>query len=94
MALKPPRVRLTAIQLVMTILSGENRVRMAFQRSHFDREIRRQKLRRDHPEWSELQVKHEIMRQAFVHEPVPEWLEKRMKEEEDKERARRLAGLE
>jgi hypothetical protein len=73
MALKPPRVRLTASQLVMTISSGEDRVRMPFQMSDFDREIRRQKLRRDHPEWSELQVKHEILRQAFVHEPVPEW---------------------
>ena len=43
----------------------------------FDRDIGKQKLRREHPEWSELEVMHQIIRQAFHSEPVPEWWSER-----------------
>lgn len=75
-------------------MSGEKRVLMACEISDFDREIRKQKIRRDHPDWSELEVKHEIMRQAFSPKPVPEWAERMMKERVEEQRARRAAGLE
>ncbi len=76
------------------MMSGEKRVLMGFEMGYFDREVRKQQIRRDHPEWSELEVKHEILRQAFLPKPAPEWLERLMKQREDEERARRLAGLE
>jgi hypothetical protein len=62
--------------------------------SAFDREVRKQKLRREHPEWSELEVMHQIIRQAFRSEPVPEWLERKMQQRLDEQRARQLARLE
>jgi hypothetical protein len=79
--------------LVQSFMTGEQKMSLSFE-IKFDREIRKQKIRRDHPEWCELEVMHEIMRQAFRSEPVPEWLEKQMKQRLDEHRARRLAGLE
>lgn len=75
--------------LVQSFMTGERRVQLAFEISTFDHEIRKQQLRRDHPEWTELQVKHQFFRQAFLPNPVPEWLEKRMQEREEQERASR-----
>jgi hypothetical protein len=79
--------------LVQSFMSGEQNVQMAIRISVFDREIRKQKIRRNHPEWSELQVMHEILRQAFRSEPIPEWVERRMAQAEE-ERARKNTGLE
>lgn len=73
--------------LVESFLTGEQRVYLAFEMSMFDRGVRKQKLRREHPDWSELQVKHEIIRHAFLPHPVPEWLEKKMQDREKQERA-------
>ncbi len=74
---------------VQSFMTGEQRVLLAFEISTFDRGVRKQKIRREHPEWSELQVKHEILRQAFLPHPVPEWAEKKMREREEQERASR-----
>ena len=79
--------------LVQSFMTGEQKMLLSFEISEFDREIRKQKIRRDHPGWCELEVKHEIMRQAFRSEPVPEWLEKQMKEHLDQHRARQSSGL-
>lgn len=80
--------------LVQSFMTGEQKILLSLEISEFDREIRKQKLRRDHPEWCELEVMHEIMRQAFRSEPVPEWLEKQMKQRLDEHRARQSVGLE
>jgi hypothetical protein len=37
---------------------------------------------------------HQIIRQAFRSEPVPEWLERKMQQRLDEQRARQLARLE
>jgi hypothetical protein len=37
---------------------------------------------------------NEIIRQAFKSEPVPAWLERKMRQRVEEQRARRLAGLE
>jgi hypothetical protein len=86
--------RMDGAFLVQSFMTGEQKMLLSFEISEFDREIRKQKIRRDHPEWCELEVKHEIMRQAFRSEPIPEWLEKQMKERLDQHRARQAAGLE
>lgn len=46
--------------------------------SEFARELAAAGIRQDHPDWSELQVKHELIRQAFYPDPLPAWLEARL----------------
>jgi hypothetical protein len=80
--------------LVQSFMTGEQKILLSLEMSLFDRDVRKQKLRSEHSEWSELEVMHEIIRQAFRSEPVPEWLERKMKLRLDQQRARQLARLE
>jgi hypothetical protein len=80
--------------LVQSFMTGEQKIILSLEISGFDRQIRKQKIRRDHPEWCELEVMHEILRQAFRSEPVPEGLEKQMQQRVQEFRARQSAGLE
>ena len=73
--------------------SGEQKILLSLEMSMFDREIRKQKIRRDHPQWSELEVMHEIFRQAFLPNPVPEGLARLMRQRVEEDRARKSAGL-
>lgn len=79
---------------VQSFMSGEQKILLSLEISLFDREIRKQKIRRDHPEWSELDLMHEIMRQAFRPGPVPDWVEKQMAQRVEEHSARKAAGLE
>ena len=67
-------------QLFDEFLSPESRLKLALEITEFDREIRKQKFRREHPEWCELEVMNEIIRYAFrvKSEPIPERLEQRL----------------
>ena len=80
--------------LAQSFMSGEQKVLLSFEMSEFDREIRKQKLRLEHPEWSELEVMNQIIRQAFKSEPVPDWLERQMQKRVEEQRVRQFAGLE
>ena len=80
--------------LVQSFMTGEQKVLLSFEISQFDREIRKQKIRREHPEWCELEIMHETLRQAFRSEPVPEWAEKLMQQRLEEHLARQSAGLE
>ncbi len=60
-------------------MSGEQRILLAFEMSLFARELARESIRRDHPEWSETQVERELIRLAFLPKPLPGWLEERFK---------------
>ena len=44
---------------------------LAFEMSEFARELARAGIRKDHPEWSEWQVARELLRLAFLPEPLP-----------------------
>jgi hypothetical protein len=79
--------------LVQSFMTGEQKFLLTYEMSMFDRGVRKQKLRREHPEWSKLEVMHEIIRQAFHSEPVPEWLERKMQQRLDEQHARQLADL-
>ncbi len=77
-----------------SLLSGGNRVLLAASITEIDRDIRKQKLRLEHPEWCELEIRHQIIRESFrmadrSNEPVPQWLEKQMAERLEQERASR-----
>jgi hypothetical protein len=81
-------------QLVYEFLTPGQRLELWYEVTMFDREIRKQKLRREHPQWSEIEVMNEIIRQAFAPKPVPAWLERRLQQRVEEQRARKLAGLE
>jgi hypothetical protein len=61
-----------AIQLrVHRAMSGEQRLLIAFEMSEFARELSRARIQKEHPEWSEVQVRRELIRLAFLPHPMP-----------------------
>ena len=81
-------------QLFYSFLTQEQHFLLACEITEFDRSIRKQKIRSEHPEWCELEVMHEMIRQAFLPDPMPEWLIKQMKERLDQQRSSQSADLE
>jgi hypothetical protein len=64
-----------AIQLkIQSGMSGEQRILLAFEMSEFARDLARAGIRHDHPEWSEAEIARELLRLAFLPEPLPPWL--------------------
>jgi len=51
--------------------SGSERLALAFEMSLVARELSLTRLRRQHPEWSELDLKRELLRYAFGSDPYP-----------------------
>jgi hypothetical protein len=52
-------------------MSGEQRILIALEMSLFGRELMRERIRSQHPEWDESQVQREIWRIAFLPKPLP-----------------------
>jgi hypothetical protein len=52
-------------------MTGEQRLLTAFEMSLFARELSKQRIRREHPEWSETQVARELVSLAFLPGPMP-----------------------
>jgi hypothetical protein len=52
-------------------MSGEQRILLALDMSLFAREVAKAGVRRDHPEWSEAQIAREVLRRAFLPQPLP-----------------------
>jgi hypothetical protein len=50
-------------------MSGEQRLRTAFEMSDLARGLCRARIRQQHPEWSDVQVTRELVRSAFA--PLP-----------------------
>jgi hypothetical protein len=64
-----------AIQLeIHRTMSGEQRILLAFEMSLFARELAREGIRRDHPDWPEALVARELLKLAFFPEPLPSWI--------------------
>jgi len=64
-----------AVQLrVLKAMSNEQRLLIALNMSESLRAVARKRIQREHPEWSEQQVIHELLRLAFFPEPLPEWV--------------------
>jgi hypothetical protein len=64
-----------AVQLgIQRAMSGEQRILLAFEMSLFARELAREGIRRDHPEWPEARVARELLRLAFFPAPLPAWI--------------------
>jgi Rv0078B-related antitoxin len=68
-----------AIQLeIHRSISGEQRLLLAFEMSLFARDLCRERIRHEHPEWTEAQIFRELIRLAFLPDPLPAWLDKRL----------------
>lgn len=52
-------------------MSGEQRIRIAFEMSLFARDLARARIRSEHPEWDEWQVQRELLRIAFLPNLLP-----------------------
>jgi hypothetical protein len=52
-------------------MSGEQRLLMALDMSLFARELAKERIRREHPQWREKQVARELLRLAFWPAPLP-----------------------
>lgn len=64
-----------AVQLeILRAMSGEQRLLLAFKMSLFARELAREGISREHPDWSEAQVARELLRLAFFPDPLPAWI--------------------
>jgi hypothetical protein len=64
-----------ALQLqIQSAMSGEQRMTLAYEMSMFVREIMREGIRSDHPDWTEAQIARELLRRAFFPQPLPAWL--------------------
>jgi hypothetical protein len=56
---------------VLRRMTGEQLLDLALDMSSFARELARQGIRRDHPDWDEAQIKRELLRLAFLPHPLP-----------------------
>lgn len=52
-------------------MTGEQRLKLALEMSDFAREISLSRIRFEHPEWSEWEVKRELLRLEFLPRPLP-----------------------
>src|SRR5439155_10863385 len=52
-------------------MTGEQRLLIASEMSQFARELAKQRIRQEHPDWPEAQVTRELLRLAFLPEPLP-----------------------
>ena len=70
--MKDTTVAAEAVQTrIQRSLSGSERLSLAFDMSLTARELSLTRLRREHPDWSELQLKKELLRYAFLPDPLP-----------------------
>jgi hypothetical protein len=61
-----------AVQLrILGEMSGEQRILLALEMSLFARELAAVRVRQEHPEWSEAEIARELLRLAFLPEPLP-----------------------
>jgi hypothetical protein len=52
-------------------MPGEERLLMALEMSLFTRELAKERIRRELPEWSDTDVQRELLRRAFLSGPMP-----------------------
>jgi len=59
-------------------MTEEQRLFLALEMSLFARALSQAGIRQEHPDWSEAQVARELIRLAFLPDPLPMWLDKRL----------------
>ena len=56
---------------IQRAMSGEQRILLALEMSLLARELAKEGIRREHPEWTEAHIARELLRQAFFPAPLP-----------------------
>ena len=56
---------------ILRAMTGEQRIMLAYEMSMFARELMKEGIRRDHPDWTEAQVAREVLRIAFLPASLP-----------------------
>ena len=75
MAISDTSPEIEAMQLkIRRAMSPEQRFFVALDMSEFSQKLRIAGIRRDHPDWTERQVIMEVLRLAFLPEPLPSWV--------------------
>lgn len=59
---------------ILRSMTGEQRMELAYEMSMFVRELMREGIRRNHPDWTDAQIARELLRRAFFPAPLPAWL--------------------
>jgi hypothetical protein len=61
-----------AVQLeIHRSMPGEQRLLLAFEMSLFARDLCRERIRHEHQQWTEAQIARELLRLAFLPDPLP-----------------------
>jgi hypothetical protein len=55
-------------------MSGEKRLLVAIEMSLFARELTKEGIRREHPDWPEVRIARELIRLALLPAPLPQRL--------------------
>jgi hypothetical protein len=69
-----PAAQAVQLEILGAAMSGEQRILLTFEMSLFARELAREGIRREHPEWPEALVARELLRLAFFPAPLPSWI--------------------
>jgi hypothetical protein len=70
-----PSEKAAALQAeILQELRGEERLRTAFEMCETVRAFSMARLRREHPDWTDLDLKRELLRFAFLPGPLPDAL--------------------
>lgn len=56
---------------ILRNMTGKQRLLLAFEMTMFARDLARVRIRKDHPDWPETRVTRELLRLAFLPEPLP-----------------------
>ena len=56
---------------ILRNMTGEQRLLLAWDMSLFARDLARVGIRNDHPDWTKAQVARELLRLAFLPDPLP-----------------------
>ena len=56
---------------IQRAMSEEERLLLAFEMSLFARDLARARIQQEHPEWTDAQLERELLRLAFLPEPLP-----------------------
>ncbi|MGZ4830708.1 MAG: hypothetical protein ACXV5J_07900 [Candidatus Angelobacter sp.] len=68
-----PEIEARQIRIIRS-MTTEQRLLVALEMSLFSRELMKAGIRRDHPEWTEKEVRIEVLRRVFLPAPLPAWI--------------------
>ena len=75
MAISDTSPEIEAMQIeIRRSMSASKRLKLACEISDLAHEFRRAGIKRKHPDWSEREVTIELLRLAFLPNPLPSWV--------------------